>query len=174
MKIKKLVILSMFVSLLVVMTYIKIPVYPIVFTLQTFIVILIALIFKPLDTFLIVFTYLLIGFIGIPVFTTGGGPQAFFSPTGGFLIGLLCSSVLISKFKSKRKIFIYDLIVILLFGFILLYAFGIPVLMYTTNMTFINALIAFVPYYVFDIAKILVAYFVYKAIPKEVLIKLET
>ncbi|VEU82167.1 biotin transporter BioY [Acholeplasma hippikon] len=174
MKIRRIVLLAMFTALMAVMSLIQIPVYPIVFTLQTFMVILIALIFKPLDTFLIVFTYLVIGLIGIPVFSSGGGFQAFVSPTGGFLIGLLVSSLLISIFKSKTKVMLYDLIVIIIFGFVVLYMIGLPVLMMTIGMKFTDALIAFIPYYLWDFLKIIVAYAVYRALPEDLLKKIET
>lgn len=43
--------------------------------------------------------YLLLGLVGLPVFTTGGGLGAFVTPTGGFLIALVPMAWVIGRVK---------------------------------------------------------------------------
>lgn len=46
--------------------------------------------------------YLLMGLIGLPVFSGGtSGPSKIFSPTGGYYFGFVLAAVLISLFKGK-------------------------------------------------------------------------
>lgn len=46
--------------------------------------------------------YLLIGLIGIPVFSSGGGPQYIFQPTFGYLLGLILASYTIGKLTANK------------------------------------------------------------------------
>lgn len=46
--------------------------------------------------------YLLIGLIGIPVFSNGGGPQYIFQPTFGYLLGLILASYTIGKLTYNK------------------------------------------------------------------------
>jgi len=164
-------IISTFAALIAVSAFIQVPIGAVSFTLQTLFVILAGLILKPQDAFLSVLIYLTVGLIGIPVFTTGGGPQAFVSYTGGFLIGFLFVSIGISIFKSRNKNLLIDIPVILLFGLVVLYLFGITVYSSVAHTSIIASITAFVPYYVWDIVKIVLAYCVYYVIPDDVVNK---
>ncbi len=172
MTIRRMAIISTFAALIVVATFINIPVHPVSFTLQTLMIVLAGFVLRPLDAFLAVFVYLLVGLVGIPVFTTGGGPGAFVSATGGFLFGFLFCALGISLLKSKDKNLLIDIPVMLFFGIVVLYTFGIIIFNAVTLTSFENAAFSiFVPYYVWDIAKLIVAYTVYFFIPKDVLDK---
>lgn len=62
--------------------------------------------------------YLLLGLIGLPVFTYGGGFGAFLTPTGGFLLALVPMAWVIGKLRgSFRAAFA---------GLAVLYAIGLP------------------------------------------------
>lgn len=169
MTLKRLIVISTFAALIVISTFIQIPVPPVSFTLQTMMIILIGLLLKPVDAFLSVTVYLLIGFIGVPVFTSGGGMGAVFLPTGGFLLGFPWVALGISFFKSKTKFIPRDLLVIFIFGLGMVYLFGIIGFILATNQTMMQALILFIPYYGFDLIKIAIAYVVYLSIPKELI-----
>lgn len=171
MSLKRLIILSMFASLIAVSTFIQIPVPPVSFTLQTLMVILVGLLLNPLDAFLSVLVYLAVGAIGVPVFSTGGGAQHFVAPTGGFLISFLVVAPGISIFKSKTNHILKDLLVILIFGFIIVYIGGILMFMYALDVDFIHAVSFFIPYYIWDIIKIIFAYTIYYYMPQSVIQK---
>lgn len=70
--------------------------------LQTMFVNLVAFLLTPKQTFIAMFTYILIGLAGIPVFTGGtAGPAKLFGPTGGYIFGFLVAGVLISMLKGS-------------------------------------------------------------------------
>lgn len=103
--------------------------------------------------------YLLIGFIGIPVFSGfTGGPAKLLGPTGGYLIGFilmaLISGFFVDKFKNKVAMYALGAII----GTIITYILGTGWLAYQANLTFKAALFAgVIPYIPGDLAKIIIA-----------------
>lgn len=70
--------------------------------------------------------YVLLGLLGLPVFTAGGGFGALIHPTGGFLIGMIAMAWTVGKLThlhgySLRSVFLADLA-----GLGVLYAIGLP------------------------------------------------
>lgn len=134
---RKLTYSALFVALLTVCAWITIPsVVP--FTLQSLAVSL-AILFLGLSKSLItVLSYLLIGIIGVPVFSGFRGGLAFVGgPTGGFLIGFifmcLVSGLLLKIFPAGKMYRILALGI----GHICLYASGlIWFLWFTGNGSF--------------------------------------
>ena len=74
MKTKDLVLCAMFVALIAVGAFIKIPVPVVPFTLQFLFTMLAGLLLGPVNGALAVVVYIVLGLIGLPVFTQGGGP----------------------------------------------------------------------------------------------------
>lgn len=105
-------------TLLVVASYpvIPLPFTPIVFSVHTVMVNLIGLLLKPKHAAYTIIVYLLMGLIGLPVFSGGtAGTGKLFGPTGGFYFGFLAAVVLISLFKGNRSDFFrYALVTIFL------------------------------------------------------------
>lgn len=102
--------------------------------------------------------YLLIGFIGIPVFTAfTSGPAKLLGPTGGYLIGYIFMA-LICGFIVDKTNNVFLCFGGMLLGTAVLYFFGTVWLAYQGNMTFMAALAAGVlPFILGDLAKILIA-----------------
>lgn len=107
--------------------------------------------------------YLLIGFVGLPVFSgfTGGAGKVF-GPTGGYLIGYLALSWIAGMILEKGKFSGMKertkQVIALIIGTIGLYLFGTLWLMYQSNLDFVTALsMGVVPFVVFDIIKIVAA-----------------
>ncbi len=74
-----------------------------VLSLHTVMVNLIGLVLSPGQAFVTMFVYLLMGLIGLPVFSAGtGGPGKLFGPTGGYYFGFLFAVILISLLKGKK------------------------------------------------------------------------
>ena len=92
--------IGLIVALLSVSAFIRIPMYPMSITLQTFIIFLIPLVFGSKISFISVVIYSLLGFLGLPIFSNGGGISYIFMPTFGYLIGFLIS-VLVSGWICK-------------------------------------------------------------------------
>ena len=102
--------------------------------------------------------YLLIGFIGIPVFTGfTSGPAKLLGPTGGYFVGDIFMA-LICGFVVDKTNNIFACFSGILLGTAVLYLFGTVWLAYQADMTFMAALAAGVlPFILGDLAKIVIA-----------------
>lgn len=111
-QIRRTVLTAVFTALIAAGAYAAVPVGPVPIVLTTLFVVLSGL----LGGFRIgvssVFTYLLLGTLGLPVFAGGAGGFAVITgPTGGYLFGYLLSSavagLLFRSFKNKPKIWLF-------------------------------------------------------------------
>lgn len=70
--------------------------------------------------------YVLLGLVGLPVFTSGGGPGALLQPTGGFLVGMILMAWVVGKI-TRRWGFTFGTICLACgCGLAVLYAVGLP------------------------------------------------
>ena len=93
--------MAILTALLCASAYISIPIGPSPITLQTLIVNLIAFMLTPFEAFFAILAYILLGFIGLPVFSGGvGGAGKLFGPTGGYILAFLVSAPLMSWIKN--------------------------------------------------------------------------
>lgn len=88
-------------SLAAVSAFIRIPTQPVPFTMQVFVIFLIPIIFGPKIAFYGTLLYISIGLIGIPVFSSGGGPGYVLMPTFGYLLSYLVSSYVVGVICEK-------------------------------------------------------------------------
>lgn len=95
-------LISLFAALTAVGAFIKIPIPYVPFTMQFFFSSLSGLVLGAGNGALSQLLYLLIGLIGIPVFSNGGGPQYIFQPTFGYLLGLILASYTIGKLTYNK------------------------------------------------------------------------
>lgn len=87
--------LALAVALLTVCAWITVPFGPVPFTLQTFAVCLCGGLLGWRRGVAAVFIYVLMGLIGIPVFSSfRAGPAALFGPTGGYIFGFVFAALL--------------------------------------------------------------------------------
>lgn len=92
------------IALLAVCSWISIPFGPVPFTLQTMMLAFIVVLFPPREALMSVLGYLLIGAIGVPVFSNmTGGLGVIMGPTGGFLIGFGVGTGLAALVSSLWK-----------------------------------------------------------------------
>lgn len=115
---------------------------------------------KLIDKILIVGTYIILGLF-LPIYA---GFVAGLSPTFGFLIGFLLSSIpfhFIYKIHFKHEVISFVLACVV--STIIIYLCGsIFLSLYLKTPYFPSLLVSVVPYIPFDIAKIFIAYFVVK------------
>ena len=124
MKIRDLCHIAIFTSIICICSWISVP-FIIPFTLQTMGVFLAILILGEKKGIISIVLYLLIGLIGVPVFSGfRGGIGAFFGPTGGFLIGFIFIDLtywLTIYLFGKKPLFIF---LGLISGLIICYILG--------------------------------------------------
>lgn len=127
MKIKRLAIDSLFLSLLIVsgLINIRLPLTDIAFTLSLLVVFIISIKCNLLDGIFIVLGYVTIGLIGIPIFTNGGGIRYIFEPSFGFILGYFFIVLVmnIGKKYYMSNLFLY--ILFMLASLTLVYLIGI-------------------------------------------------
>ena len=97
-----------------------IPDNPVPVTMQTFGILLVGGLYGPRLTMLSIFSYMLIGIIGVPVFQGhSGGIDYFFGVTGGYLVGFIFASVVISVLSNtgfNKGLSIWAMIIGNIFG----------------------------------------------------------
>ena len=109
LKPRDMILSALFASLTAVGAYIKfpLPLYPVAFSLQMLFVFLAGVCLPPFAAFLSQAVYVLVGLLGVPVFTGASGFAAFLSPTFGYLIAFLImapvTSVLTRKYWFQNK-----------------------------------------------------------------------
>lgn len=86
-KTKNLAYCALFTALIAVGAFIRVPVPVVPFTLQYLFTMLAGLLLGPRLGTIAVGTYVLLGLVGLPIFTQGGGFWYVFQPSFGYLIG---------------------------------------------------------------------------------------
>ena len=130
MKTKYLIYTALFAALTCISAFFKIPVpgFPFPITLQVLFVILAGLILPPKYALASQALYVVIGLIGIPVFSMGGGFGYVLQPSFGILLGFIAAAFVIALIKKyvpiKRKFWLYLLASCI--GIIVIYLIGTP------------------------------------------------
>lgn len=166
MNIKRLTLDSIALAILIISAYISIPVTEITYTLQVLVVLLLAFLLPVSDGIIISVIYILIGLIGLPVFSSfKGGLSYIFNPSFGFLIGFIFVPIVkgliyilpINKELTKQvltsiiSILIIYLIACIYFYLIQKYYFGNSI-----NYIYVITIVV-MPYILVDILKITAA-----------------
>lgn len=98
---------AVLISLLIAVSYLVVPVPPSGLSLMTVIISLMGLMLSPLQGGAAIGVYLLMGLVGLPVFSGGvGGAGKLFGVTGGYYFGFLIAVVLMSLLKGKKPSFL--------------------------------------------------------------------
>lgn len=127
---KELILCALFIALITVGTFIKIPVGTDVYTLQFLFTLLAGLLLGPRLGAIAVGTYVVMGLVGIPVFASGGGPGYIAQPTFGYLLGFivqawvngsLARNLKVISFRSLLEANLAGMVVVYLFGLIWFY-----------------------------------------------------
>lgn len=123
-KILDLVYIGISAALIAVCSWITIPM-AVPITLQTMGVCLVAGLFGLKRGTLSILVYILLGAIGLPVFSNfGGGLGALLGSTGGYIIGFIFTAIIVGFASDKFKGKLLALIISMVIGIIVCYAFG--------------------------------------------------
>ena len=98
---RDMVFCALFAALVAAGAFLGIPVPGVPFTLQTLFTTLAGLLLGRRLGALSVGVYLLVGLLGIPVFTQGGGPGYIFQPTFGYLVGFCIGAYITGAIAEK-------------------------------------------------------------------------
>jgi biotin transport system substrate-specific component len=161
MNLRSIIITALFAALLVAGAYIIIPVGPVPITLQTAFVLLAGILGGRKIAGAAVAIYLVLGAVGMPIFSGGiGGFAHFAGPTGGFLISWLIAAPIAGWFTDrifrnsakKEQLTKKDLLWIIfgtISGTIAIYLIGIPymkmILDFSWSQAITVGLLPFIP-----------------------------
>lgn len=161
---KRLLLTSLFSALIIIGAYLRFPLPPVPITLQTLFVLLAGFLGGTRMALSSTAIYLLLGAVGLPVFSSGGGLGNLVGPTGGFLIALLpaaCIAGIAGNFPAKAEKPKTYLVLCLGFGLIatlVIYLVGVPFLKYNRSLSWGIAIQAgMLPFLIGDVIKLLVA-----------------
>lgn len=131
---RDLAILPIFSVLTAVGAFIRIPIGIVPVSLQTVFVVLSALLLGK-KAFYSQLIYVLLGLMGLPVFTGGGGIGYILTPTFGYLLGFMAAAYLMGILKEKlTEIKFYKLALISIIGLAVIYGFGVSYLYLLKNL----------------------------------------
>lgn len=117
---KDIVLIPMFTALIAIGAFIKIPLPTCPLTLQWFFVMCAGILLGSKKGALSSFLYVLLGLIGLPIFTGGGGFWYVTQPTFGYFIGFILCAFLIGHMAEMRM----NLYAACAIGTVILYIIG--------------------------------------------------
>lgn len=167
LKLRDLLFSALFSALISVLAYVSIPLpYGVPITGQTFGVMLAGLLLSPLQAFMSVLTFLLLGAVGVPVFSQGrAGVGVLVGPSGGYLVGFLVGVVVISLLCRKKDSYLRMAVSAIIGGIIVVYLLGVPWLAHTTGVGIVDKIetgaLIFLPG---DLIKVILSVFLAKKI----------
>lgn len=124
--VKELVLCALFIALITVGTFVRIPVGTDVYTLQFLFTLLAGLMLGARLGAIAVGAYILLGLIGVPVFAAGGGPGYVLQPTFGYLIGFVLQAWFCGKYvRQLSQINFRKVLMINVGGMAIVYLLGI-------------------------------------------------
>lgn len=152
------VYIGLFAALIAVCAWISIPM-TVSFTLQTCAVCLTAGLLGWKRGTLTVLVYILLGMVGLPVFTGfKSGIAAVTGPTGGYIVGFIFTALIVGLAADRLGKRLWANILFMAIGILVCYLFGTVWFMIAYKVTFVSALTTCViPFLIPDAVKIAVA-----------------
>lgn len=162
LSVRKISYVSLFAALTAIGGFISIPIpfSPIPLTLQTTFTSMAGFVLGSRYGALSQLVYLLLGAIGLPIFSNRtGGLSTLSGPTAGFLWGFIISAFIVGLIREKYQINNPILIFFVqLIGLIVTYILGVIGLMLILNITFTQSfMVGVAPFIVLDLIKLGVA-----------------
>ena len=142
MNLRELILCALFVALVAVGAFIRIPVGTDVYTLQFLFTLLAGLMLGARLGAIAIGTYVLMGLVGIPVFASGGGPSYVLQPTFGYLVGFIVQGYLTGMLARRGTPTFQRVLGACLAGMAVVYLLGISYFYFASNYL-INAPIGF-------------------------------
>ena len=131
--IKSLARMAICTALIVVCSWLTVP-FTVPFTMQTFEIFFTVCLLGPWQGGISILVYILLGAVGVPVFSGfRGGLDALLGPTGGYILGFLATAPITGLMMGDGKL--YRLIPAMALGLLACYVFGTAwfMVVYTRN-----------------------------------------
>jgi biotin transport system substrate-specific component len=158
-QLRRMVLASLMAALTAVGAYLQVPIGPVPIVLSTLFVLLSGLLLGSRWGLISMGLYLLVGAIGIPVFSGGrGGLAHLLGPTGGYLLGFVLSAW-VTGFISERSrgLLILEILAVIA-GSFAIYGLGIFWLKIITSMSWLKVfMVGMAPFLLGDAIKAFVA-----------------
>ncbi|MGN6326196.1 biotin transporter BioY [Pseudolysinimonas sp.] len=114
-------------ALVSVLAQVAIPLWPVPITGQTFAVLLVGAVLGPVRGAISMALYLVLGALGLPIFTGGAHGDLVALPSGGYIVGFIVAAALVGFLARRRwDRRWYGTVVAFLAGSAVMYAFGLP------------------------------------------------
>ncbi len=158
--VRKMVYASLFAAMTSVGAFMIIPVGPVPITLQVLFVFMAGSMLKARWGMISMIIYVLLGIVGLPVFSGGGsGFGILLGPTGGYLVGFIAAAGLIGfLFEHRPPSHIVVNILYMFVGLIMIYILGIAQLAFVAHLDITTAIaLGAVPFLPADVMKAIVA-----------------
>jgi len=122
-------------GLTALLAQVAIPLWPVPITGQTFAVLLVGAVLGPIRGALSMALYLVLGVVGLPIFTGGAHGSLFALASGGYIVGFLFAAALVGWLATRRwDRTWYGTVVAFLGGSAVMYLFGLPWLYLTVGV----------------------------------------
>ena len=159
--VKPMIYASLFAALTAVGAFIKIPIpiSPVPITLQVFFVLLAGLVLGARWGGTSMVVYVMLGVIGLPVFSGGSsGLGILLGPTGGYIIGFVAGAFVTGLIYNKANDSKTATIGAMIGGLAVIYLLGVMQLSFVANMTLQQAVaVGMLPFLAGDAIKIVAA-----------------
>ncbi len=167
-KLTKVILCGLFAAILCVLAIVTIPIGQVPITMALLGVFLTAAILPPVSATVSVLVYLLIGAVGVPVFSGfGAGVGVLLGATGGYLMAYPLMALVVSGLSKLFKGRWYGYWIGIIIALLLCYGLGTLWFCKVTGYTFMAALAVCVfPFIPFDLAKAAAAFGVKLALHK--------
>ena len=159
-KIHPLILTALFTALIIIVTYIKIPIPPVPITLQTAVILLAAILLGKKYGTLSVILYTLLGLFGLPVFAGGSGGFGYIiTPTFGYIIGFILSAFVCGFIAERNKNSFKMLLLSAFAGMAIIYICGMAYYFIIQSLWFQSEI---------DIKKFIISFFLLP-LPKDII-----
>ncbi len=152
--IRMMIYTSLFTALIIIGSYIAIPTGIIPIVIANMFIFILGLVLPVKWATYSITIYLLLGALGLPVFSGGnGGLHHFYGPTGGYLLGYFLATIAIALISSGKPSWFKDSLA-LIAGFLLIHLLGISWLIYKFPQGWTNSLPIYWVFVVGDFLKL--------------------
>jgi biotin transport system substrate-specific component len=124
----RLSLIPVFAALTAAGAFIRLPVFPVPITLQSLFVVMAGMVLGVRAGVMSQAVYVLMGLMGLPVFSGGGGFAYVMSPTFGYLLGFLAAPAVSAYLMNRKTVTFQNSCAASLAGMLVIYLVGVPYL----------------------------------------------